>query len=365
MNRRPLLALATLFGLLGGLPGQSSPQPGHARAEEPSVPSVVDAESPPTLPKQPLNLKMKTLGGKQLWGDVLYFRGWEIQQNVITKHYRLLDEHDYRHAWGTYDACLAKLHTIRQQKKLAPMSGEVVILLHGIVRSSKAMGRMQADLQDAGFLVAPFDYPSTRVDLAACAAYLDRVIRSLEGVERISFVAHSMGGLVVRRWMADFKDDRIHRLVMLGSPNKGAELADQLKERPLFRLLLGPSGQQLVSGPEGVIAQLPTPKIPFAVIAGAKGTPQGYNPLITGDDDGVVSVDSALLPGAADYLGLPVMHTMLPLNKQVIGASRRFIQTGSLRESGPRQPIAAQPPITAQAPATASDAPPPAAKPSE
>ena len=36
----------------------------------------------------------KTLGGRQFWGDVHYFRGWRIQQNVFTKHYRLLDPGD-------------------------------------------------------------------------------------------------------------------------------------------------------------------------------------------------------------------------------------------------------------------------------
>ena len=311
----------------------NSDQPTHA--ESPA--SSPDAQGLP-------NLEMKTLGGKQLWGDVHYFRGWEIQQNVLTGHYRLLDAKNYRLAWGSYDACVSKLNAIREQQKLQPMSGEAVILLHGIVRSSKAMKRMQARFEQAGYVAVPFDYPSTRVDLAKCGEYLDRVIRSLEGIERISFVAHSMGGLVVRKWMADHKDDRIHRLVMLGSPNKGAELADQLKDRPLFRVLLGPSGQQLASDPAGAIAELPTPRIPFAIIAGAKGTASGYNPLVPGDDDGVVSVESARLAGAADYWGLPVLHTMLPLKREVIEASLRFVSRGALRESGDRQPIGPDPP---------------------
>ena len=76
---------------------------------------------------------------------------------------------------------------------------------------------------------------------------------------------------------------------MLGTPNKGAEVADILRDWHLYRLILGPAGQQLVADQAGVIAKLPVPKIPFAVIAGGKGTKDGCNPLIPGDDDGLVA----------------------------------------------------------------------------
>jgi hypothetical protein len=56
---------------------------------------------------------MQTLGGRQFWGDVQFFRGWRIQRNIFTGHYRLLDEHDFRHAWGTLDECRAKLEQVR------------------------------------------------------------------------------------------------------------------------------------------------------------------------------------------------------------------------------------------------------------
>lgn len=292
-----------------------------------------------SLPK----IKMKTLGGKQLWGDVLFFRGWEIQQNVITKHYRLLDARDFRHAWGTYETCVEKLEQIRRQQKLEPMSGEVVVLLHGIVRSSKAMGRVRQEFAQNGFTVVPFDYPSTQVDLSTCAEYLDRVLKSLDGVEHINFVTHSMGGLVVRRWMKDHSDRRIRRMVMIGTPNKGAELADRLKDWQIFKLVLGPSGQQLVSDSGGAIAELPIPSVPFAVIAGAKGSPEGYNPLIPGDDDGIVAVESARLEGAADYMDVSVLHSFLPFDDRVCRASFSFIKTGALRESGKCRPIQKRP----------------------
>jgi pimeloyl-ACP methyl ester carboxylesterase len=304
-----------------------------------SEPKAPATEPVPQREPAPPNLTMKTLGGRQFWGDVAFLGGWTIQRNIFTGHHRLLDPRDYRHAWGTLEHCRSKLEELRVDQKLEPMSGEAVILVHGIVRSSKAMNRIQTRLEDDGYLVVPFDYPSTRVDLKQCAGFLDDVIKSLDGVEKISFVAHSMGGLVVRSWLKEHSDERVRTMVMMGTPNHGAELANMLRNNHLFRLILGPSGQQLVSDSTGVIASLPVPEFPFAVIAGGTGTAGGYNPLIPGDDDSIVTVSSAFLPGAVDSLQVPVMHSFLPFNELVVDAVSHFLSDGSFRESGETQPI--------------------------
>ena len=117
-----------------------------------------------------------------------------------------------------------------------------------------------------------------------------------------------LGGLVVRKWCQDYSDIRVRRLVMIGTPNCGAEMADMLQRNWLYRGVFGPSGQQLIANTAGYISKLPPPTMEFAVIAGAKGTPDGYNPLIPGDDDGIVTLKSAFLPGAVDSLTVRGLH---------------------------------------------------------
>lgn len=310
-------------------------------AEQPGADAAA-AEVAPAPPKGTGDaLTMKTLGGRQFWGDVQFFRGWRIQQNVFSKHYRLLDGADHRHASGTLEECQARLAEIRRERKLPPMQGRAVILIHGIIRSSKSMQTMAKALEAEGYTVIPFDYPSTQVPVPEAAEYLHQVIANLEGIERIDFVVHSMGGLVVRAYLAEHDDPRLGRLTMLGVPNRGAEMADLLKRNILFRAVLGPAGQQLVSHPEGLISSLPAPRLEFAVIAGARGTPDGWNPLIPGDDDGTVTVASTRLPGAADFLTVPALHTFMLSNPAVIEASLRFLTTGRLRADGPAEPIPA------------------------
>src|SRR6185295_16742640 len=108
--------------------------------------------------------------------------------------------------------------------------------------------------------------------------------------EKIHFVTHSMGGLVVRTYLARYGSDRVGRIVMIATPNLGAELADRLHGTGLYRVFLGPAGQQLTGDAQGFVAGLAIPEVPFGVIAGGRGNERGYNPLIAGDNDGTVSV---------------------------------------------------------------------------
>lgn len=326
-----LVRWAVLLGVVCWL-GTAAMAGGEETGNEGAEPMVESDSS--------FNLKTKTFGGRQFWGDVAFCQGWRIQHNTLTGHYRVIDPHDVRHAWGTLEACRKELARLRTEHKLPAMEGKAVIVVHGIVRSSKSFAKMTQGLQSDGYMVVGFDYPSTRVTITESAEYLHKVIESLEGVEQIDFVVHSLGGLIVRAYLAEHQDPRIKRMVMLGVPNRGAGMANFMKDYGIYKLVFGPAGQQLIQGEDGLIAKLPTPEFEFAIIAGARGTPDGWNPLIPGDDDGTVELENTKLPGAADFMTAPALHSFLMFNEEVIAATRRFLREGALRESGEREPIA-------------------------
>lgn len=289
----------------------------------------------------PLTGGIKTLGGRQFWGDVRFFRGWRIQHNVLTDKYRLLDVKDNRHCSGTREECNDTLTQIIQAKKLPAMSGKAVVLIHGIGRSSKSFSSMAKQLELDGYTVVGFDYPSTRVPIPECAEYLHKVLQSLEGIESIDVVGHSMGGLVLRGFTMDHTEPRLRRAVMLGVPNKGAEMADFLKSNPLFKMILGPAGQQLATDGEGLIGKMPPPACEFGILAGGRSATKGYNPLLPGDNDATVTVASTRLPGAADFILLPVIHSFLMTDQAAINATRHFLKHGRFEESRNAEPISA------------------------
>ena len=285
------------------------------------------------------NIPMKTFGGRQFWGDVYFFHDWRIQRSVFTGQYRLLDGGDVRHAAGSLEDCRKKLDEIRRQRNLPAMSGKAVVCIHGIVRSSKSFLRMSERLKQEGYSVFGFDYPSTRIPITEAADYLHSALESLEGIDEINLVVHSMGGLVVRCYLAKHKDERLRRMVMLGVPNQGAEMANICRGLFAYQLIFGPAGAQLVCGESGLCCELPTPEFEFGIIAGARGSDSGWNPLIPGDDDGTITVASTRLPGAADFATVHCLHSFLMNDRTAIDYSVRFLQTGRFRAAEAAQPV--------------------------
>ena len=281
----------------------------------------------------------KALSGRRYWGDVYHFRGWRIQQNFASKKYRLTDPKGVQFSEGSFDDCHIALKAIRDKQNLTQMTGSAVIMIHGLLQSSKCMADMGTTLRDAGYSTIEFDYPSTQITIPEAAEYLGRMVESLEGFDEINFVVHSMGGLVVRSYSGNRPDPRIKRMVMLGTPNCGAELADIAHQYWIFRTVAGPGARQLRTRGDELIPNLPIPNFEFAVIAGSRGTPSGWNPFIPGDDDGTVTVASTKLAGAADFSTVRALHSRLLWSEEAISQTVSFLKAGQLRPDCGAQPI--------------------------
>ncbi len=296
-------------------------------------------QQPAPEPEPELESGMMTLGGRQFWGDLRFCHGYRIQKNVITGYHRLLNSKDQRVVDDTFAECQSKLEQVRLDQKLPAMSGKAVILIHGLGRSSKSFSGMAAALSEDGYTVIGFDYPSTRISIPESAEYLHSVLASLDDIDSIDVVGHSMGGLLLRAYIMQYREPRFRRAVMLGVPNKGAQIADFLKRNPLFKAVMGPAGQQLVTGKDGLIDKLPTPDFEFGVLAGGKSAARGYNPLLPGDNDSTVTVASTRLHGATDFILLPIIHSFLMTDKTAIAATCNYLNTGQFDPARTKQPI--------------------------
>jgi len=280
----------------------------------------------------PPNVPMPTLGGRQFWSDQLFFQGWHIQRNSITGYYRLLDEHDFRHAWGTLTDCRTALERIKRDRHLPRMRGKAVILLHGLFRSSASMEKLAKCLREQGHdTVFNVTYASTQSGVGEHAESLARIIANLDGIEEINIVAHSMGNIVARRYLADHEDKpdpRLRRMVMLGPPNHGSLGAVVLAENAIFTTLTGQAGQELGIQWGDLEERLATPTFEFGIIAGGKQDDRGFNPLLPGDNDAIISVDTTRLAGASDFIIVPVIHSFLMDDARVGEYTLRFLQKG-------------------------------------
>lgn len=331
--------------------------------------SALAADPPPLLPASPAseqvtagaaprpNLATPTLGGTQFWADELIFRGWRIQRQTLTDHYRLLDDQDRRRAWGSFDACRMRLEQIKQEQDLPPMTSRAVIVIHGLGAWRWMMRPMADYLQrETGDTVLLFGYPSTREPIDQHAQSLARVIERLDGVEEIDLVAYSLGNIVVRRYLAiaaerDGPAPRIRRIVMLAPPNQGSRRGALWDESRwtgrLYRSVLGQSGHGLAGGWEQTSLKLATPKCEFGILAGGRGDDEGWHPQLPGDDDGTVSVEETKLAGANDFRVLPIRHPFFARNPEAMRLTLRFLNDGCFETAETRTALQ-DIPLTAQ-----------------
>ena len=222
-----------------------------------------------------------------------------------------------------------------------PHRQETVVLLHGIGHCKLNMLYLEKAFKKRGYKTLNITYPSLTHDIKTLSKSLHERLEKKQvwqNSEKVHFVAHSMGGLVGGFYLQDHNESiplgKMGRVIMLGTPHKGSEVADGLKDFWLYKLVFGQAGQELVTDlrKENMIKE---PDYELGIIAGTKN---GLHPLgrfyIHGPHDGCVSVESTQLEGMKDHITMPVLHGLMAWNsksrKQVI----YFIEHGEFKHAG-------------------------------
>ncbi len=297
---------------------------GHARSQE--TKSNVS----------PINVPLPTLGGAQFWTDYRNRDGFRLQQHAVTGHWRLLDEKNVRQAWGTRPHCLSKLNEVRPH---TPANGQsaakhVIVLVHGLMRSSMSMKSMENALRKEGFQdTIRYSYSSSRRSIDDHATALQELLEDWPTSTRISFVGHSMGNIVVRRLLGELeaKDpqqilNRCNAMVMLGPPNQGAAISRRLAPTGLYGIVTGKGGLQLGPRWQEFEQKLATPNFPFAIVAGDVTGNRIQNPLIEAGNDYLVTIDETKLDGATEFVTKPVIHAFLMKDASIHKFAAEFLR---------------------------------------
>lgn len=269
-----------------------------------------------------INGEIKSLGGRYVWTDVILQGDYHIQRNVNSGKHRLLDGNRKTIQQGTYEDCKAKLDDISPTFP----NDHLILLIHGLGRHAGIMDKPKNALRDAGYAAHSLNYATLFEGVKDHADHFTHLIEHLKGIKTISFVTHSLGGLVAReilRRNTRWNDITADRLVMMGTPNQGAEIAEFLSRLKTFHFITGQSGQDVRPG--GTLATLPEPSIPTMVIAGGLDNEIGFNPLLKGDNDGVVTVDETRLKIDHEFRLVKVIHTTIMDHQESIDAMMNFI----------------------------------------
>lgn len=212
-------------------------------------------------------------------------------------------------------------------------SGDYVVLLHGIARSSKHMEGLERFLQKQGYDVINLDYPSTDYPMEALAERIHKdLLKKLNEDKPVHFIGYSMGGLLVRVILHKYKSKRLGRVVQLAPPNNGSEVADFFKTNWLYKEIYGPAGQQLITDQQKIRNLFGEIDYELGIIAGNSTIDPFSSLIIPGDDDGKVSITSTKVKGMKDHLVVAASHTFFPTNTTVQHQSAYFLKNGFFKK---------------------------------
>lgn len=209
-----------------------------------------------------------------------------------------------------------------------------VILLHGLARTNNSMVKMEEQLSENGFYVVNLGYPSREftVEILAEKA-IAPALKACENHTDINFVTHSLGGILIRQYLLTHDIPNLNHVVMLGPPNQGSEVVDQLHSMPGFHFLNGDAGLQIgtnsMSGPNNIGPA----SFDLGIIAGTQSINWILSALIPGDDDGKVSIENTKLEGMNDHIEMDTTHPFMMKNDKVIAQVIYYLHHGHFDHS--------------------------------
>lgn len=212
-------------------------------------------------------------------------------------------------------ALLAACQPAAAQRTSATGARELVVVLHGMGRTSYSMAPMQKALEAAGYDVLNIGYSSYCCGIAELGTAVRRELDEKRRPEHatVHFVGHSLGSIIARWIIA--QEDRpagVGRLVMLAPPNQGSRSADRYT--PLVGWLLEPI-DELRTDTSSTVRKLPPPvNVEVGIIAAR--------------DDGKLSEPQTHLSGEAGHVSVDGFHTFLMRKAEVHRLTVAFLRDG-------------------------------------
>ena len=198
-----------------------------------------------------------------------------------------------------------------------------MVLIHGLWMTGREMILLERRLQKDRFRTCLFSYSTMHDDLEQSAEELFEFVRSLNS-ERVHFVCHSLGGLVLNKMLTRHKMGWLGRAVLLGSPLAGNRVANMMKKSSIGEILIGRKLGSLSKGCE----QWPD-GYEIGVIGGTLNIGAG---LLFGGwkypGDGVVALDEIEVPGVKDVFRIRTTHMGLVFSAVCARQTSCFLKNG-------------------------------------
>ena len=179
-----------------------------------------------------------------------------------------------------------------------------IVYIHGASATSESFSRIRDHIQKPDVTI---DYDSSN----GFTNNLKNMKAQLEDVEKIFFVAHSLGGIYALH-LADYFQHKVLGAVTLSTPYGGSREADFARYfLPFSRLMrdIGP-----MSEPMARVKDLNFPKGKWTNVV----TTKGQSPWIVEENDGVVTLASMRYHPNMELVELPLNHYEVVISNKTV-----------------------------------------------
>ncbi|EJG1471539.1 triacylglycerol lipase [Vibrio parahaemolyticus] len=202
-----------------------------------------------------------------------------------------------------------------------------IIILHGLYMHGLVMQPLSQKLRKLGYETQVISYNTVAIDESSL---FDSIDHSLNPLTANVLVGHSLGGLMIKRYLANRKPTTslISHVVAIGSPLKGASIVGRIQDLGLGAIL-GNSPHHGLNKHDDAWA------FPQKLGSIAGTVPIGARPLLIRNDntmsDGTVTVEETRLDGMQDHIEVKQTHRSLIYNTFVPQQIDHFIRTDYFR----------------------------------
>ena len=218
------------------------------------------------------------------------------------------------------------------------VSNEAVILIHGFARSRSDMRKLGRALRYQGYQVHTINYSSIRRNIKNIQSdafqQIDNKLSQISA-DKIHFVGHSLGGLLIRSYLGKKTIPKLGAVVMIGSPSKGTHFVDYYKDSWWFKFfgsvtrIFSAEGSQFLNS-------LKPPNYPLGVIAGNFNV-RFQEHILPGLDDGLVPVESTKIKGMKDFVLIQnTTHRGMLFQRKVVEQVIYFLMNEKFNHPSPK-----------------------------
>ena len=209
---------------------------------------------------------------------------------------------------------------------------EVVVLVHGYNKDHRDMLQLKEYLETRGYEIFTVDLPlrfrSVEHATGVFRNQMETTLASLETEQKISFVGHSTGGLVIRKYLDELENkEMINRAVQIATPNQGSSLATLVSDISELWTSIFTTLESLEVENVEAMDLIEGDAIEIGAIAGNKST-RFFGRLLDGENDGRVKVESVKYPGLSDFIVIPYHHNEIHHQEKTAELVDRFLRTG-------------------------------------